>query len=224
LWLVSKPDGWRVTREGIWKARDSAGRDQVGRILAELESTGYLRRRQRKSADGRWIWEADVSEEPLTENQSVEPLTENPATENQSIRSKTDLSKTEFIYTPEFQAAWIAYPKRAGGHPKKKAFRAWKARIADGHPVAELRAAVDRYRRFCDATRKTGTELVLHMATFFGPDERWADSWEIPPSNGNQRAAPFKRDEPVRRPPPRDDGAAMLEYLRSQGMKVGADK
>lgn len=83
-------------------------------------------------------------------------------------------------YSPEFETAWQAYPKRAGGNPKATAYKHWKARIADGAMADELLAGVQRYASFIRATGKEGTEYVKQAATFFGPDRHFEESWAPP--------------------------------------------
>ena len=82
-------------------------------------------------------------------------------------------------YTPEFEAAWAAYPRRAGGNPKKAAYRCWRARVRQGASEDELEQGVVRYARFCDATDKTGSEFVMQASRFFGPDEHWREDWAV---------------------------------------------
>jgi len=84
-------------------------------------------------------------------------------------------------YSTEFESAWSKYPKRAGGNPKSKAWKAWKARIADGESVSVMTAGVDRYATFARSTGKVGTEFVQQAATFFGPDRHYLEDW-IPPT------------------------------------------
>lgn len=45
---------------------------------------------------------------------------------------------------------------------------------------------VRRYGHYCGATGKLGTEYVMQAATFFGPDKRYAETWE-PPANGAKK-------------------------------------
>jgi len=83
-------------------------------------------------------------------------------------------------YSLEFEAAWQAYPKRAGGNPKATAYKHWKARIADGATASELLAGVQRYAAYIRATGKLGTEYVKQAATFFGPDRHFEEAWTPP--------------------------------------------
>ena len=54
----------------------------------------------------------------------------------------------------------------------------------------EAYAAMVRYRKFCEATGKIGTETVMQCATFFGPrTEAWLNDW-TPPRQTAQPAQP----------------------------------
>jgi hypothetical protein len=79
-----------------------------------------------------------------------------------------------------FNAAWDAYPKRAGGNARNMAMKAWRARMADGVSEDVLLAAVHRYHAYCEATERTGTEYVMMAATFFGPSKRYDEEWAAP--------------------------------------------
>jgi hypothetical protein len=90
-------------------------------------------------------------------------------------------SRPRHEYPPEFETAWGAYPKRTGDNPKGRALKAWNARRAEGHTAEELAEGVQRYARFCNATNKSGTELVKQAATFFGPDKAFLETWQTAP-------------------------------------------
>jgi hypothetical protein len=79
-----------------------------------------------------------------------------------------------------FETALREYPRRAGGNPKPKALKAWKARLSEGHTVDELQAGVCRYAAFVRATGKEGTEYVQQAATFFGPGKGFLEAWAPP--------------------------------------------
>lgn len=65
IWLTARPPGWEI-RAGalprllIDRTRCSGhlGRDASKRLLRELETAGYLVRRRRRGARGRWVWES----------------------------------------------------------------------------------------------------------------------------------------------------------------------
>lgn len=80
-------------------------------------------------------------------------------------------------FPDDFEKAWKSYPRRLGDNPKRKALKAWSARLREGHSADELRAGVERYAEFCRTTGKLGTETVKHAATFFGPDKAFLQPW-----------------------------------------------
>jgi hypothetical protein len=63
IYLLGKPDNWQVSVEHLCKqtaaARIRTGRDGVYALLKELESVGYVRRKQKRSADGKGFGEID---------------------------------------------------------------------------------------------------------------------------------------------------------------------
>lgn len=88
------------------------------------------------------------------------------------------MSKIE--YTPEFEALWEIYPKRAGGNPKRKAFMAFQKRTKEGYEYDEIKDGLIRYATFCEKTAKIGSEFVMQAATFFGLNECFLEDWELP--------------------------------------------
>ena len=91
-------------------------------------------------------------------------------------------------YSVEFEQAWQAYPKRAGGNPKQAAWKSWLARIRAGIKPADMLAGVQRYAAYITATGKAGSEYVKQASTFFGPDHHFAESWIAPAQQ--QRSTP----------------------------------
>lgn len=79
-----------------------------------------------------------------------------------------------------FNPIWVHYPKRSGANPKKKAEKALNARLKEGIDIKIIEAGVKRYKAFCEATGKIGTEYIMQAATFFGPDRHFENQWEIP--------------------------------------------
>lgn len=92
-------------------------------------------------------------------------------------------------YSPEFETAWLAYPKRAGGNPKHSAYKAWSARLKEGETPEIMLEGVKRYSAFVIATGKSGTEYVKQAATFFGPDKHFKESWLTPLNSGGGRSS-----------------------------------
>ncbi len=84
-------------------------------------------------------------------------------------------------YTDEFERLWKIYPKRAGGNPKPKAFKAFTTRLKEKVLYNELEGGLRRYSAFCRETGILNTPYVLQASTFFGVNnEAWTESWDIP--------------------------------------------
>lgn len=81
---------------------------------------------------------------------------------------------------PDFDEAWSSYPKRAGGNPKNRALKAWRARLKEGVAAKEITDGVIRYAAFIRATGREHTEFVMQAATFYGPDRQFAEPWNPP--------------------------------------------
>ncbi|WP_171890075.1 helix-turn-helix domain-containing protein [Klebsiella pneumoniae] len=87
-------------------------------------------------------------------------------------------------YSPEFETAWQAYPKRAGGNSKAAAFKAWTTRLKEGVKPEVMLAGVKRYAAYARATGSVGTQYVKQAASFFGPDRHFEESWQAPSAPG----------------------------------------
>ena len=86
---------------------------------------------------------------------------------------------------PESDPEWFAdfrriYPKRAGSQEWRRALRAGKARLKDGHTESELLDGARRYAQFCVVTGKIETEFVKQAASFLGPEKSFLLPWSSP--------------------------------------------
>lgn len=90
-----------------------------------------------------------------------------------------------------FADCWKAYPKREGGNSRTAALKAYKARVKQGEPVAELIAGVERYAAFVRAKGQEGTSYVKQASTFFGPGEHWKEPWDVASTPGKATLDPF---------------------------------
>jgi hypothetical protein len=100
--------------------------------------------------------------------------------EKQEKARESKRKKKDHGSDADFERAWAAYPKRAGGNPKARARAAWNARIREGADPEAIIAGVERYRQFVDATDAAGTQFVKQAATFLGPDRHWEEDWAPP--------------------------------------------
>ena len=84
VFLLSKPDNWRISVEHLRRETESSGkhtgRDGVYAILSELETAGYVKRHQPRGDGGRHLATVyTVSESPLPDSPlPAEPYTANP--------------------------------------------------------------------------------------------------------------------------------------------------
>lgn len=91
-------------------------------------------------------------------------------------------------YTPEFEAAWKAYPDRPNAS-KADAFKAWNARIRAGALPEVMTAGVERYAAFCRAS-KTEPRFVKQPSTFFGPGGHFLAEWSAPEAEPDAALTP----------------------------------
>lgn len=101
-------------------------------------------------------------------------------------KPKREQKVKQMEYERTFNEIWADYPKRLGNNPKNLAYRAYNARRAENISVEVLSAGVKRYKAFCDATRKTGTEFVMQASTFFGPRYEFEEEWTLPTPETSQ--------------------------------------
>ncbi|PNF10517.1 helix-turn-helix domain-containing protein [Enterobacter cancerogenus] len=83
-------------------------------------------------------------------------------------------------YSSEFEIAWAAYPRRAGGQDKAGAFKAWNARIREGVSIQDMLDGTRRYADFVVATGAAGTQYVKQAKTFYGPSNFFLEDWAKP--------------------------------------------
>ncbi|MDQ5184108.1 helix-turn-helix domain-containing protein [Klebsiella variicola subsp. variicola] len=121
--------------------------------------------------------------EPVNEPVN-EPVDEPIKNTGASAIASAPVRSAKQDYSPEFETAWQAYPKRAGGNSKSGAFKAWKARLKDGVKPEDMLAGVKRYAAYARATGSVGTQYVKQAASFFGPDRHFEESWQAPSAPG----------------------------------------
>jgi uncharacterized protein YdaU (DUF1376 family) len=95
-------------------------------------------------------------------------------------------------YPPDFTLLWNAYPKKAGENNKRKAYKAYEARLRDGVAFDVMYEGVKRYRQHLIDTGKEGTDYVKMTATFLGPNRHFLDEYAAPNPITNGDAAARK--------------------------------
>lgn len=112
-------------------------------------------------------------------SQLLEPVKE-PKDPPLPPRGKVSRKNKITEYSPEFEIAWAAYPRRAGGQDKAGAFKAWSARIREGVSIQAMLDGTRRYADFVVATGAAGTQYVKQAKTFYGPSNFFLEAWERP--------------------------------------------
>lgn len=142
---------------------------------------------------------ASGQDDPMQLGNMTKPLPENTTENTQEITTENTHTgasadapapkrSSRDDYSPEFETAWQAYPKRAGGNPKAAAWKHWKARLKEGATPGDMLAGVNRYAAYVRATGSTGTQFVKQAATFFGPDKHFEEDWQAPSAPGGGRS------------------------------------
>ncbi|ELD3483286.1 hypothetical protein QNS17_004573 [Enterobacter hormaechei] len=109
-----------------------------------------------------------------------------------SAEADTPKVKSSTDYSPAFEEAWQAYPKRSGGNNKLSAFKAWNARIKQGVKPETMLEGVKRYAAFMASEGKIGTSFVKQAATFFGPDKHFDEPWLV---ETQENKVPTRQDQ-----------------------------
>ncbi|ECL1755995.1 hypothetical protein ACW3ST_004936 [Salmonella enterica subsp. salamae serovar 42:b:e,n,x,z15] len=147
---------------------------------AENQHAGMGKTNEQSCGNSASIHTVDYQETTQKINTENKYLGASAEADTPKVKSSTD-------YSPAFEEAWQAYPKRAGGNSKAAAFKAWKARLKDGVKPEDMLAGVKRYAIYCQTTGNTGTQYVRQAATFFGPDRHFEESWQTPSAPGGGR-------------------------------------
>lgn len=175
-----RPWGWRLVNHDYYNKLRSAEEKRIAdrdRISEKRKSIKSEVSRDVAECSGQSRGVADVA--PITVAVTV---TKEP--------KALDASRPTHDYTEEFESAWLIYPKRAGGNPKPKAFKAWTARTKQCTSTATMVEGAKRYAAFCIATGKLNTEYVMQAATFFGPDRHFSEQWTLPSGGTNATHQP----------------------------------
>jgi len=84
---------------------------------------------------------------------------------------KASRAQESFSYPGDFEAFWSAYPRRI---EKRKAFRAWQARLREGIAPETLISCARNYAEYV-LLKDTAECYIKHPATFLGPDRPFED-------------------------------------------------
>ena len=152
---------------------------------AENQHAGMGKTNEQSCGNSASIHTVDYQETTQKINTENKYLGASAEADTPKVKSSTD-------YSPAFEEAWQAYPKRSGGNNKLSAFKAWNARIKQGVKPETMLAGVKRYAAFMASEGKIGTSFVKQAATFFGPDKHFDEPWLV---ETQENKVPTRQDQ-----------------------------
>jgi len=147
------------------------------------------------AANGSANAERNASATPTSTSTSTYSEEESKNTEQRSANAER-VPRGSYWKDEKFLEWRLDYPKRAGGVDPEGGKKAAQARIREGHTWEQLFAGRDRYRAYCEAAGKIGTEYVMTMKTFLGPSKRFLEDWELPADAPRDAAWSPPTDDP----------------------------
>lgn len=88
---------------------------------------------------------------------------------------KTNMCDSDESHVFDFELIYKSYPKRLGASNKGKGIIKLKRLIKSQQNFDDALNAVTCYKKHCDDTKKTGTELVKMFSTFFDSNGDWRE-------------------------------------------------
>ena len=152
---------------------------------AENQHAGMGKTNEQSCGNSASIHTVDYQETTQKINTENKYLGASAEADTPKVKSSTD-------YSPAFEEAWKAYPKRSGGNNKLSAFKAWNARIKQGVKPETMLEGVKRYAAFMASEGKIGTSFVKQAATFFGPDKHFDEPWLV---ETQENKVPTRQDQ-----------------------------
>jgi uncharacterized protein YdaU (DUF1376 family) len=162
------------------------GRMYNARLQIEREKQAEWR--EKSARGGKASAEAKAKGSPTTLQPPLQPNA-NTLSSSSSSTPVTAKGSTARPAAPRssvgFDRAWALYPKRGGSNSRTDAFKSWCARQSQGVQESELLAGTERYKAWCEATAKVGTELVMQGKRFYGPSGHFLEAWEVSAGGGD---------------------------------------
>lgn len=204
-----------ILRARCFPLKEMIGSDEIYKWLSELDESGLaflysvdgspylqiLNWDQRQRSHGKYPAPDELS---ATCAQSADNLPQSAADGGLGLGlgkgSGKGLGETNTAeYSAEFEVAWEIYPSRPGAN-KRKAYKAWLARLKAGATHEAITEGVKRYAAYVVAC-KTEPQFVKQPQTFFGPDDHFLLDWSVP-----QTRTPQKKFDPMDAVLPKQNG------------------
>lgn len=173
---------WSIIDYGIdGKEPEGDGLFMVAFDMAKPQIDANIKRKENGFKGGRKKTNGYADEKPMVlENETNGYENEKPNV-NDNVNVNVNDNVNVKTYTCAFESLWAAYPRKK---EKAKAYKCYKARLADGFSEDELETAVKRYADECKINH-TEEKYIKLGATFLGPNTPFTDylgDWK-PPEN-----------------------------------------
>lgn len=171
IWLIASRTNNKIPADPEWISKKISATEEVN--LDVLVQAGFLEKIEEKQL---------VRTPKQAASKVLATCKQNACLEREGEREREKEKDIGVKYTEEFLNAWIEYPKRSGSNDKRKAFRAWRTRLDEGHTADVMIHGMKRYAVYCKTTHKIGTEFVMQAGTFFGPADppHFKNEWQSP--------------------------------------------
>jgi hypothetical protein len=148
VYLLDKPDNWRVEATDLGRGDSREGRDAIRTALTELAERGYLVRRRLRNDKGQWLTETYLYETPGHTDDGFPgvgaPADGSPGAlpktvcedGNEDCSSSPPTPRKRGEVDEAFEAWWALYPKKKAG--KGQAREKWRKMTAAERLAAML--------------------------------------------------------------------------------------
>ena len=173
---------WSIIDYGIdGKEPEGDGLFMVAFDMAKPQIDANIKRKENGLKGGRKKTSGHADEKPMV----LENETNGYADEKPNVNVNVNDNVNVKTYTCAFESLWAAYPRKK---EKAKAYKCYKARLADGFSEDELETAVKRYADECKINH-TEEKYIKLGATFLGPNTPFTDymgDWKPPAKEQKQ--------------------------------------
>ena len=167
---------WSIIDYGIdGKEPEGDGLFMVAFDMAKPQIDANIKRKENGLKGGRKKTSGYENEKPMV----LENETDGYENEKPNVNVNVNDNENVKTYTCDFESLWAAYPRKK---EKAKAYKCYKARLADGFSEDELETAVKRYADECKINH-TEEKYIKLGATFLGPNTPFTDylgDWKPP--------------------------------------------
>lgn len=177
---------WSIIDYGIdGKEPEGDGLFMVAFDMAKPQIDANIKRKENGLKGGRKKTNGYADEKPMVLENETDGYADEKPNVNVNVNDNVNDNVNVKTYTCAFESLWTAYPRKK---EKAKAYKCYKARLADGFSEDELETAVKRYAEECKINH-TEEKYIKLGATFLGPNTPFTDymgDWKPPEKEQKQ--------------------------------------